>query len=44
MTTEDQIAGVLAHEGGTILVVANSLRLLMLPGLRRKAEPKPPKG
>ena len=36
--------GVLAHEGGTILVVANSLRLLMFPGLRRKAEPKPPKG
>jgi Cd2+/Zn2+-exporting ATPase len=27
--------GVLAHEGGTILVVANSLRLLMFPGVGR---------
>lgn len=30
--------GVLAHEGGTILVVANSLRLLLFPGVGRRAD------
>ncbi|MCC6971931.1 MAG: cation-translocating P-type ATPase, partial [Phycisphaerales bacterium] len=35
--------GVLAHEGGTLLVVANSLRLLLGPAFRadRAAEPAP---
>jgi cation transport ATPase len=28
--------GVLAHEGGTILVVANSLRLLFVKGFERR--------
>jgi Cd2+/Zn2+-exporting ATPase len=31
--------GVLLHEGGTLLVVANSLRLLLVPGFR--SEPRP---
>ncbi len=33
--------GVVAHEGGTLLVVANALRLLLSPGVRARTRPEP---